>query len=101
THREPAFRACQRCDERGVMEGRLCGEVVSAENRALRGCQVLGAYRIRFDPGASGGEGEVAGTFEGVIICPCREAGGREEGAETPAGGSPGPGGLGPGPRSR
>jgi len=72
THREPAFRACQRCDERGVMEGRLCGEVVSTENRALRGCQVVGAYRIRFDPGVGGGEGEVAGTFEGDLICPCR-----------------------------
>lgn len=37
THREPAFDACQRCDERGVMEGRLCGRIVCPTDPRLAG----------------------------------------------------------------
>jgi len=72
THREPAFRPCQRCDERGVLEGRLCGQVVATRDPALRRCLVIAAYRIRFDPSVRGGSGAVRGTLEGVIVCPCR-----------------------------
>lgn len=72
THREPAFEKCQTCDTRGVLEGRLCGEIVQAKNPALKGCQVLGVYRIRFKPSKKGGTGSVLGTFEGTIVCPCK-----------------------------
>jgi hypothetical protein len=72
THRQPAFDKCQVCHARGVMEGRLCGEIVEAHDPKLKGCEVFGVYRIRFDPSAKGGSGGVAGTFEGVIVCPCK-----------------------------
>ncbi len=72
TQRQPAFDKCQVCDTRGVMEGRLCGEIVEAHDPALKGCEVFGAYRIHFEPSAKGGNGGVAGTFEGVIVCPCK-----------------------------
>jgi hypothetical protein len=72
THRTPAFKDCQRCNELGVLEGRLCGQVVQTRSPALKGCQVIAAYRIRFDPSTQGGSGAVRGTLEGVIVCPCR-----------------------------
>jgi len=71
THREPAFDGCQSCDERGVMEGRLCGSLVRPADPRLTGAQVTAAYRIRFDPGADGGEGAVRGTVEGVVVRSC------------------------------
>jgi hypothetical protein len=71
THRAPAFKDCQKCDDKGVMEGRLCGQIASTSNVALNGCQVIAAYRINFDPGAAGGQGAVRGTLEGMIICSC------------------------------
>jgi hypothetical protein len=71
THRAPAFSDCQKCDEKGVMEGRLCGQIASTQNPAINGCQVMAAYRIRFDSSSTGGTGAVRGTLEGVIICPC------------------------------
>ena len=73
THRLPAFTDCQKCDDKGVMEGRLCGQIASTSTPALNGCQVIAAYRIKFDPGATGGQGGVRGTLEGVIICACKE----------------------------
>ena len=75
THREPAFDACQRCDERGVLEGRLCGTLVKPRDRRLAGAQVTAAYRIRFDPNEKGGEGAVAGTLEGVVVRYCKTGG--------------------------
>ena len=73
--REPVFKpACERCDERGVMTGRLCGVIRRApKNRRLVGCQVFGVYRLRFDPGKDGGTGAVEGTIEGLIVCRCPE----------------------------
>lgn len=70
THREPAFEPVQRCDSRGFMEGRFCGQVSAAEPR-LDGSQVTGVYRIRFDPTQQGGAGGVRGTIEGVVIRDC------------------------------
>ena len=72
THRRPVFADCQPCDARGVMEGRLCGNVVEARDQALRGCQIMGSYRIKFDQSIAGGSGRVTAVLEGVIICPCR-----------------------------
>jgi hypothetical protein len=72
THREPAFDACQRCDERGVMEGRLCGRIIRPADRRLAGAQVFAVYRLRFDPSESGGQGPVAGTIEGLVVRTCR-----------------------------
>jgi hypothetical protein len=71
THRAPGFDECQKCDEKGLMEGRLCGKIESTAHPALNGCQVSGAYRIRFDPLVTGGQGLVRGTLEGVILCSC------------------------------
>jgi hypothetical protein len=73
THRAPAFTDCQKCDDKGVMEGRLCGQIASTSNPALNGCQVVADYRIRFDPAVTGGQGGVRGTLEGVIICSCQQ----------------------------
>ena len=70
SHRPP-IQACQRCDERGIMEGKLCGEIVAAGNSKLKGCEVIAAYRIKFDPSIKGGSGGVVGTLEGVIVCFC------------------------------
>jgi len=72
THRAPAFSDCQKCDDKGVMEGRLCGQITSTSTPAINGCQVVAAYRIKFDPGSTGGQGAFRGTLEGVIICPCQ-----------------------------
>ena len=72
SHRPPACNACQKCDDKGVMEGRLCGQIVSTANPALNGCQVVAAYRIKFDPGTTGGQGAIHGTLEGIILCPCQ-----------------------------
>jgi hypothetical protein len=71
THRPPAFKECQRCDDRGVMEGLLVGTIRSARDRRLVGCTIQAAYRLRFDPGTDGGRGGVQGTLEGAIVCDC------------------------------
>ena len=73
THRAPAFNDCQKCDDKGVIEGRLCGKIASTSHPALNGCQVMADYRIKFDPAAAGGQGAVRGTLEGVIICSCQQ----------------------------
>jgi hypothetical protein len=72
THRLPVFKECQVCNEVGVMEGTLCGTVVKTDDPKLKKCKVTAAYRIRFDPTESGGEGAVVGSLEGVILCPCK-----------------------------
>jgi hypothetical protein len=72
THREPAFDACQRCDERGVMEGRLCGRVIRPADPRLAGAQVFAAYRLRFDPTKQGGQGAIVGTIEGLVVRTCK-----------------------------
>jgi len=72
THRLPIFTDCQKCDAKGVMEGRLCGQIASTSTAALNGCQVMAAYRIKFDPSLTGGQGDVSATLEGVIICSCQ-----------------------------
>jgi hypothetical protein len=73
THRKPAFDDCQECDGHGYMEGRFCGTVRKARALELVGCQVIGVYRLRFDPSREGGSGAVRGTLEGVLVCPCKE----------------------------
>ena len=71
SHRLP-IKACQKCNDLGIMEGRLCGQVVEAGDSKLKGCQVIAAYRVRFDASAKGGSGGVVGTIEGVIVCFCK-----------------------------
>lgn len=72
THRTPVFDPCQTCDETGVLEGRLVGRVVKAEDKRLVGCCVTAVYRIKFDPSDSFQDTGVEGTLEGVIVCGCR-----------------------------
>lgn len=72
THREPVFKACQSCDDRGVMEGRLCGQIIESQDPKLKDCQIVAVYRIKFDPSKTGGQGVVEGVIEGVIVCPCK-----------------------------
>jgi hypothetical protein len=72
THRLPVFTDCQKCDDKGVMEGRLCGRIQSPNQPQLNGCQVTAAYRIKFDPSVTGGQGAVRITVEGVILCSCQ-----------------------------
>ena len=71
THRKPIFNDCQPCDARGFMEGRICGQIIETNKPELKGCQILGTYRLRFTPTATGGNGSGQGTIEAVLICPC------------------------------
>lgn len=71
SHRIP-IKNCQRCSDRGIMEGKLCGEVVEAGNSKLKGCQVIAAYRIKFDPSVGFISTAVVGTIEGVLVCFCK-----------------------------
>ncbi|MFF0014125.1 hypothetical protein [Streptomyces sp. NPDC005374] len=71
THRDPVFGPAQQCDERGVLEGRLCGRVLRTSDPELAGARVFGVYRIRFDAGSGGGQGAVSGTVEGVVVREC------------------------------
>jgi hypothetical protein len=68
THREPPLKPCQKCDERGVMEGRLSGQVTTSQDPALNGCQVIAAYRIRFDPSRKGGNGGWKARSKGLLF---------------------------------
>lgn len=74
THREPAFKGCQECDQRGVMEGRLCGRIVRPALPQFRDAQVTAAYRIVFDPTEEAVGGRVRGTLEGVVVRSCGTA---------------------------
>ena len=71
SHRLP-IQDCQKCSDIGILEGRLCGQVTDGgQTPKLKGCQVVAAYRIKFDPSKTGGDGAVIGTLEGVLICFC------------------------------
>jgi hypothetical protein len=73
THREPAFGDCQGCRD-AVLEGQLRGTVCRARDPRFTDCRVVGAYRLRIDPGRDGiPEQRVAGTVEGLLVCPCRQ----------------------------
>jgi hypothetical protein len=71
THRAPAFDECQKCNETGVMEGRLCGRLVRTTEPRLSGAEVVAAYRLRFDSSREGAIGGVRGTLEGLVVQPC------------------------------
>ncbi len=71
THRASVFKDCQRCDEIGVMEGRLCGQVVESHDTHLNQCQIVAAYRIKFEPADGGHMKFVGATLEGIISCLC------------------------------
>lgn len=71
THRKPIFNDCQLCDARGFMEGRICGQIVDTTKPELKGCQLIGTYRMRFTPTATGPNGAGQGTIEAVLVCPC------------------------------
>jgi hypothetical protein len=71
THRKPIFNDCQPCDARGFMEGRICGEIVDTKKPELKGCQIIGTYRMRYTPTATGPNAGGQGTIEAVLVCPC------------------------------
>lgn len=71
THRQPLLDPCQECRAPGYMEGRLCGQVVRAADERLRDCRVTASYRFRFDPSEGAIDTAIAGTLEGLIVCPC------------------------------
>ncbi|MEM9561683.1 MAG: hypothetical protein AAGA93_03630 [Actinomycetota bacterium] len=77
THRNPVFDDCQRCNERGVMEGRLVGRIVRAQDERLINCCLTAVYRLRFeatddfDVPIAQGQPNIFGTLEGAIVCPC------------------------------
>jgi hypothetical protein len=74
THRKPIFDGGQKCDQLGVMEGRICGQIMEAKNAELKGCQIFGVYRFTsFKPTPDGGKGNITGYIEGVVICPCQQ----------------------------
>ena len=68
THRDPLMH-CERCDDRGQMEGRLDAVVVKGDHK---GCRVLASYMIDFDPSSGAISTAVEGTLEGVLICDCK-----------------------------
>jgi hypothetical protein len=71
THRKPIFNDCQPCDARGFMEGRICGEIVETNKPELKGCQLIGTYRMKYQPAPTGPNGAGQGTIEAVLACPC------------------------------
>jgi hypothetical protein len=71
THRGPVFDECQPCDAPGYMEGRLCGRIDRRSDRRLAGCDLVGTYRLRFEPSREGGAGQIEGTLEAAVICRC------------------------------
>ncbi len=71
THREPAFNGGQQCGDVGVLEGRLCGRLVRSREPELTSAQVTAAYRFAFEPSEKGGEGELVGTIEGLVVRNC------------------------------
>ena len=64
---------CQKCGDRGIMEGKLCGEVVDAGDSRLKGCKVIAAYRIKFDHSVGFISTAAVGTIEGVVVCFCNQ----------------------------
>jgi hypothetical protein len=74
THRKPVFDpACQRCDEPTFMEGRFCGVIRrAAADPTLVGCQVFGAYRLKFDGSLREPRTPIRGVLEGLITCECQ-----------------------------
>ena len=72
THPVPPFKPCQKCDARGVMETRPCGQVTTSLDPALNGCQVIAVYRIRFDSPSKGENGRVEDPLEGLSFFPCK-----------------------------
>ena len=71
THRAKPFDECQKCSAPGFLEGRLCGTIVKAPDRRLRGCSVVASYRWLVEPREPVLEGRLRGTLEGAIVCPC------------------------------
>lgn len=71
THRRPIFDDCQPCDARGFMEGRICGQIVETNKPELKGCQLIGTYRMRYQPTPTGPNAGGQGTIEAVLVCPC------------------------------
>jgi hypothetical protein len=72
THRKPFDPACQECYAPGFMEGRFCGVIRRARQKAFVCCNVIGIYKLRLpDPSDTGGGGTVQGVMEGVIVCGC------------------------------
>jgi hypothetical protein len=72
THHEPVME-CQRCNDPGFLQGRLCGTIARAEDDALRGAQIFANYAIRVDRIAGDGipGQDVRGTIEGVLVRGC------------------------------
>ena len=72
THRKPFDPACQDCNAPGFLEGRFCGVIRRARQKAFVDCSVIGIYKLQLaDAGDGGGEGPVQGVMEGVIVCGC------------------------------
>jgi len=67
--RAPVFEGdCEECASRGIMIGRLCGEVVGSAGE-LDGAKVVAVYRFKAGrPTKRGASGSVVGTIEGVIV---------------------------------
>jgi hypothetical protein len=72
THHEP-LQECQRCNDPGFLQGRLCGSIARADDPALRGAQIFANYALRVERIAGDGipEQELRGTVEGVIVRGC------------------------------
>ncbi|HKP90617.1 MAG TPA: hypothetical protein VJT75_11680 [Thermoleophilaceae bacterium] len=71
--RKPAFDACEKCLTTRIDLGRFCGAVEKAEAKEFEGARLFGVYRLRFSRASGNGfVGNVTGTWEGVVVRPCR-----------------------------
>jgi hypothetical protein len=72
--RKPPFNACERCRTERIDTGRFCGVVEKAEQEEFEDARVFGLYRLHFSRQIkSGFLGAVTGSWEGVVVRPCRD----------------------------
>jgi hypothetical protein len=71
--RKPAFDSCEKCGTERIDTGRFCGEVEETGKKELEGAKVIGVYRLKYTRQSKGFMGNVSGTWEGVVVRPCRD----------------------------
>jgi hypothetical protein len=67
THHSP-IRACEPCNVKGHMEGRLVGQIIKGP---LLGSTIYASYAIQFEHSKKFNDTPAVGTLEGIILSEC------------------------------